>query len=91
MKLFSLCYVASHFSGQLLYSQFTGSFMSRNDSETLSNIVLGEAVLDLISENICITNALLIEKLQFFLNTPMEALRENAIRSAIYGLAVTDN
>lgn len=65
--------------------------MSRNDSEMLSNIVLGEAALDLISENSCITNALLIEKLQFFLNTPMEALRENAIRSAIYGLAVTDN
>jgi len=57
--------------------------MHRSDSERQRDIVLGEAISELLDEKSAITNVLLILKLRAFLNAERELWKKAAIRSAI--------
>lgn len=61
--------------------------MYDNESERLSDVMLGEAVIELLNEQLPVTNASLLSKLQGFLIAGGEASREAAIRSAITEVA----
>lgn len=57
--------------------------MYRNEEERLSDIMMGEAVIELFDERTPVTNAQLLLKLQAFLLAAEETWRERAIRDAI--------
>lgn len=57
--------------------------MYRNENERLSDIIMGQAVIELLDEKAPITNAQLLLKLQTYLLATEEAWRDAAIRGAI--------
>ncbi|MCX3311122.1 hypothetical protein ORN12_19375 [Pantoea vagans] len=57
--------------------------MYKTESETLRDILLGEAIFELLNEKVSITNALLIQKLQELQIIASVASRKIAIRDAI--------
>lgn len=57
--------------------------MYRNEDETLSDAIMGEAVIALLDERAPITSARLLLKLQTFLLAAEDPWREAAIRDAI--------
>lgn len=60
--------------------------MYTNEDERLSDIIMGEAVMELLDERASITHAILLLKLQTLLATSEEIWKEAAIRSAIRNL-----
>ena len=57
--------------------------MYRNEDEKLSDIIMGEAVLELLDEIAPVTTSSLLLKLQAFLLREENANKEKAIRPAI--------
>lgn len=57
--------------------------MNRKERENQCDIVLGEAVLELLGEKATLTDAALLQKLQDFLVDAGDRWRETAIRDAI--------
>ena len=57
--------------------------MYRNEDERLSDIIMGEAVIELLDEREPLTSGLLLLKLQTFLLAAKETWRERAIHDAI--------
>lgn len=64
-------------------TQQTGINMNRKERENQCDIVLGEAVLELLGEKATLTDAALLQKLQDFLVDAGDRWRETAIRDAI--------
>lgn len=60
--------------------------MYTNEDERLSDIIMGEAVIELLDERTTITNAILLLKLQAFLAAAEGKWKEAAIRGAIRNL-----
>lgn len=65
--------------------------MYKNDNEKRRDLMLGEAVLELLEESTPITNDLLLQKLHSFLNTDAEYRFKTAIYSAIAEVTATTN
>lgn len=57
--------------------------MYTNEDERLTDIIMGEAVIELLDERTSITHAILLLKLQSLLATAEEMWKEAAIRGAI--------
>lgn len=65
--------------------------MYKNDNEKQRDLMLGEAVLELLEESTFITNDLLLQKLQSFLDTDTEYRFKTAIYSAITEVTAATN